>query len=75
MENGMDKECSTPEKNNVWCENQKERTTRRQRCAWEDNIKLDFREIGWGDMAWINLAQDRDQWQVLVNTVMNLRVA
>jgi hypothetical protein len=37
------------------------RTTRRQRCAWEDNINLDFREIGWSDMDWINLAQNRDQ--------------
>jgi hypothetical protein len=39
-----------------------------------DNIKMDFREIGWDDMGWIDLAQDRDQWSALVNTVMNLRV-
>jgi hypothetical protein len=40
----------------------------------EDNIKVDLREIGWGDMDWIDLAQDRDQWWALVCTVMNLRV-
>jgi hypothetical protein len=46
----------------------------RSRRRWEDNIKLDLREIGWGGMDWIDLAQDRDQWRPLVNTVMNLRV-
>jgi hypothetical protein len=46
----------------------------RPRHRWVDNIKLDLREIGFGDVDWINLAQDRDRWQVLVNTVMNLRV-
>jgi hypothetical protein len=35
---------------------------------------MDLREIGWGDMDWIDMAQDTDQWRVLVNTVMNLRV-
>jgi hypothetical protein len=46
------------------------RPTRRR----EDNIKMDLREIGFGDVDWINLAQDRDTWRALVNTVMNLRV-
>jgi hypothetical protein len=41
---------------------------------WEDNIKMDLQEVGWGGMDWINLAQDRDRWRVLVNAVMNLRV-
>jgi hypothetical protein len=41
---------------------------------WEENVKMDLREIGWGVMDWIDLAQDRDQWRALVNTVMNLRV-
>jgi hypothetical protein len=35
---------------------------------------MDLREIGWGDMDWINLFQDRDQWRALVNKVMNLQV-
>jgi len=43
------------------------------RLRWEDNIKMDLQEVGWG-MDWIELAQDRDRWRALVNTVMNLRV-
>jgi hypothetical protein len=43
-------------------------------CRSVDNIKMYLRETGWGGMDWINLAQDRDQWRALVNTVMNLRV-
>jgi hypothetical protein len=46
----------------------------RPRRRWEDNIKMDLREIGFGDVDWIYWAQDRDRWRVLVNTVMNLRV-
>jgi hypothetical protein len=46
----------------------------RPRCRWEDNIKMDLREVGWGGMDWINLSQDRDRWRTLVNAVMNLRV-
>jgi hypothetical protein len=46
----------------------------RPRGTWVDNIKIDFREIGWGCMDWINLAQDKDQWKALVSTVMNLWV-
>jgi hypothetical protein len=45
------------------------------RRMWVDNIKIDLREIGWGGMDWIDLAQDRDHWRALVNTVMNLRVS
>jgi hypothetical protein len=47
----------------------------RPRRRWEDNIKMDLREVGWGGMDWINLAQDRDRWRALVNAVMNLRVS
>jgi hypothetical protein len=45
------------------------------RREWVDNIKIPLREIGWEDMDWIDLAQGRDQWRALVNTVMNLRVS
>jgi hypothetical protein len=41
---------------------------------WEDNIKMDLRQVGWGGMDWISLAQDRDRWRSLVNVVMNLWV-
>jgi hypothetical protein len=44
------------------------------RHRWENNIKQKLREIRWGGMNWIHLAQDKDQWRNLVNTVMNLRV-
>jgi hypothetical protein len=44
------------------------------RRRWEDNIKMDLREIRWGGWDWIDLVQDRDQWRALVNMVMNLRV-
>jgi hypothetical protein len=46
----------------------------RPRRRWVDNIKMDLRVIGWAGMDWIELAQDRDQWRALVNTVMNLQV-
>jgi hypothetical protein len=46
----------------------------RPRRRWMDNIKIDLRERGWGGMDCIDLAQDRDQWRVLVNTVIKLRV-
>jgi hypothetical protein len=46
----------------------------RPRRRWEDNIKMDLREIGWGGMDWIHLDQDRDGWRAVVKTVMNLRV-
>jgi hypothetical protein len=35
------------------------------KCRWMDNIKMDLREIGWGGMDWIDLATDRDQWEIL----------
>ena len=44
------------------------------RRRWEDNIKMDFKEVECGDMNWIYLAQDRDRWRALVNAVMDLRV-
>jgi hypothetical protein len=46
----------------------------RPRRRWEDNIMMDLMEIGFGGVDWIHLAQDRDRWRALVNTVMNLPV-
>jgi hypothetical protein len=46
----------------------------RPRHRWDDNIKMGLREIRFGNVDWIHLAQDRDRWQALVNTIMNLRV-
>jgi hypothetical protein len=46
----------------------------RPRRRWEDNIRMDLQEVGYGGMDWNELAQDRDRWRALVNTVMNLRV-
>jgi hypothetical protein len=46
----------------------------RTRCRWDDDTRIDLKEIGWEGVDWMHLAQDRDQWRALVNTVMNLRV-
>jgi hypothetical protein len=53
---------------------ERKRKLGRPRRRWVDNAKMDLREIGWDDMDWIYLAQDRDQWRAPVNTVMNFRV-
>jgi hypothetical protein len=53
---------------------EEKRLLERQRRWWEDNIKIDLREIVCGGMDWIDLVHDRDRWRALVNTVMNLRV-
>jgi hypothetical protein len=46
----------------------------RHRRRWEDNIKMDLKEVGWESMDWIDLAEDRDRWRALVNAVMNFLV-
>jgi hypothetical protein len=46
----------------------------RSRRWWVDNINMDLRELGWDGVDWMHMAQDRDQWRALVNTVLNLRV-
>jgi hypothetical protein len=46
----------------------------RPRRRWEDIIIMNLREMEWGGVDWIHLAQDRDQWRAVVNTVMNVRV-
>jgi hypothetical protein len=53
---------------------ERKRPLERPRRRWEDGIKMDLREIGWGVVGWNHLAQDRDRWQAVVNAVMNLRV-
>jgi hypothetical protein len=46
----------------------------RPRRRWVDNIRMDLGEVGWGDVDWIGLAQDRNRWRAVVNSVLNLRV-
>jgi len=46
----------------------------RRRCKWEDNIRMDLKEIWWEGVEWVHLAQVRDRRWVIVNTVVNLRV-
>jgi len=50
------------------------RTFGKSVSRWEDNSKLDLKDVGWESIGWIDLAQDRDRWRTLVNAVMNLRV-
>jgi hypothetical protein len=50
------------------------RSLGRPRRRWVDNIRVDLKEVGWGDVDWIGLAQDRNRWRALVNSVLNLRV-
>jgi hypothetical protein len=51
------------------------RTLGMPRRRWLDNIRMDLVEVGWGDVDWIGLAQDRDRWRALVNSILNLRIA
>jgi hypothetical protein len=46
----------------------------RPRRMWVDNMKTDIREIEWDGVDWIDMAQDRDQWRAIVNTILDLRV-
>jgi hypothetical protein len=50
------------------------RSLGRPRRRWVDNIKMDLGEVGWGDVDWICVAQDRNRWRAVVNSVLNLRV-
>jgi hypothetical protein len=50
------------------------RPLERPRRRWVDNIRMDLREVGWGDVDWIGLAQDRNGWRAVVNSVLNLLV-
>jgi hypothetical protein len=51
----------------------REETNRRRRHRWLDNIRNDFRETVWECMDWMHMAQDRDQWRAVLNTLMKLR--
>jgi hypothetical protein len=53
---------------------ERKKTLGRTRRRWLDNIRIDLVEMGWGDVDWIGLAQDRNRWRALVNSVLNLRV-
>ena len=55
-------------------ENLRKDSLGRPRRRWEDNIKIDLHEVGYGDVDWIELAQERDRWQAVVNAVTNFRV-
>jgi hypothetical protein len=75
----MGRACSTNEAKRNACRimvgnPEGEKPLGRPKRRWVDNIKIDLREIGWDGRDLIDLAQDRDQWRALVNTVMNLRV-
>jgi hypothetical protein len=75
----MDRACSTNgEKRNKYRilvgKPEVKRPLGRPRRRWVDSVKIGLREIGWGGMNWIDLAEDRDQWRALVNMVMNLWV-
>jgi len=58
----------------VWEKPEGKRPLGKTRHRWEDNVQLGLQEVGCGGMDWIEVAQDRDRWRALVNTVMNFRV-
>jgi hypothetical protein len=53
---------------------EEKRSLGRPRRRWVDNIRMDLGEVGWGDVDWIDLAQDRNRWRALVNSILNLQV-
>jgi hypothetical protein len=74
----MDRICSMGAKRNVYRilvgKPEGKRLLGRPRRRWVNNNKMDLREMGWGAIDWINLAQDRNKWTAFANTAMNLRV-
>jgi hypothetical protein len=76
----MDTACSTNGEKRNACrilvgKQEGKRPLRGPRRRRVNNVKMYIRELGWDGMDWIDLAQDRDQWRALVNTVMNLQVS
>jgi hypothetical protein len=53
---------------------QGKRLLRRHKNSWEDNIRMDFKGVGWEGVNWMHLSQDRDQWRAVVNMVVDLPV-
>jgi hypothetical protein len=53
---------------------ERKRPLGRPRLRWVDNIRMDLGEVGWVDVDWIGLAQDRNRWRAVMNSVLNLRV-
>jgi hypothetical protein len=54
---------------------EEKRSLGKPRCTWEDNIKINLRETGWGGKDWNDLAQDMNQWRALAKKLMNIRVS
>jgi hypothetical protein len=74
-EDEMGGPCSTNGKNRLLVgKPEGKRPLGRPRRRWVDNISMYLGEVGWGDVDWIGLAQDRNRWRALVNSVLNLRV-
>jgi hypothetical protein len=70
----MGRACSTNGEKNVCRLFVGKRLLGRPGSRWVYNIRTDFGEVGWGDVDWIGLAQDRGRWRALVHSVLNLRV-
>jgi hypothetical protein len=51
---------------------ERKRPIERPGCRWENNVKMDFQEMGWDSLHWIDLARDRNRWRAVVNAVMNV---
>jgi hypothetical protein len=67
--------CTNGEKRNALEGKRKgKRPLGRQKLKWVDNIRMNLGEMGWGDVDWIGVAQDRNRWRAVVNSVLNLRV-
>jgi glucose dehydrogenase len=73
-EDEMGRACSTNAYRILEGKPEVKRSLGTPRRRWMDNIKLNIRKTGWGDMNCIDLAQNKDQWRALVNTILKLRV-